>query len=621
MTTTQPEASVPRSGPRPPTLADGVELIGEYEGSGYREPPSMARRGDGQVVQLSRLLFLVAAAIDGRRDEQAIADAVTSEFGKRVSADNVRFLLDQKLRPLGLVTLPDGTQPETSKADSPLLGLRYRAAVVPEGVVTGITRLFHPLFWPVVVLAVVAALAVFDAWFFFVHGVGQATRDALYDPLTLLLILGLVTVSAAFHECGHATGCAYGGAKPGVMGAGIYLVWPAFYTNVTDSYRLGRAGRLRTDLGGIYFNLIFVLLVGAAYAATGLEPLLLVVLAQHFEILRHFFPFVRLDGYYVVSDATGVPDLFSRIGPVLRSLRPGRAPEPAVTELKPWARAVITGWVLLVIPILLFNVALLLVHLPRIAATTWDSLFVQVDALRGALDGGGAAAIAVAGVRILTLVLPAAGAILIATRTAGAVVRRTVAATAGSPGLRAAVATGGVVVAAVGAWVLIPNGDYAPIQEGERLTYQEAALSVRHVGGGRPAWTQEREDELGATWQRDAAPADSPSPSPSPAGEGATENATATPSPDSSDADAVASPTSSSSEADDTTSSGDDETTSDTTSSDTSADTATEDATPDATSADVELTDEPTSTATSTATSSSDPDSTSVDAEPTESPS
>ena len=40
------------------------------------------------------------------------------------------------------------------------------------------------------------------------------------------------------------------------MGAGLYLVWPAFYTDVTDSYRLGRGGRLRTDLGGLYFNAI-----------------------------------------------------------------------------------------------------------------------------------------------------------------------------------------------------------------------------------------------------------------------------------------------------------------------------------------------------------------------------
>ena len=44
------------------------------------------------------------------------------------------------------------------------------------------------------------------------------------------------------------------------MGAGLYLVWPAFYTDVTDSYRLDRGGRIRTDLGGLYFNAIVVVL-------------------------------------------------------------------------------------------------------------------------------------------------------------------------------------------------------------------------------------------------------------------------------------------------------------------------------------------------------------------------
>jgi hypothetical protein len=54
---------------RPPRRAAGVELIGEFEGSGFKEPPLLARRGDGQVVQLTRLLFLVAEACDGLRDE------------------------------------------------------------------------------------------------------------------------------------------------------------------------------------------------------------------------------------------------------------------------------------------------------------------------------------------------------------------------------------------------------------------------------------------------------------------------------------------------------------------------------------------------------------------------
>ena len=65
-----------------------------------------------------------------------------------------------------------------------------------------------------------------------------------------------------------------------MIGVGLYLVWPAFFTNVTDSYRLSRAGRLRTDLGGLYFNLVFMLALAGLYVATS-NQLLLLVIAAH----------------------------------------------------------------------------------------------------------------------------------------------------------------------------------------------------------------------------------------------------------------------------------------------------------------------------------------------------
>ena len=125
-----------------------------------------------------------------------------------------------------------------------------------------------------------------DVWLFFVHGLGAGVREAVYQPLLLVVFFGLVVVATAFHEIGHASACRYGGAKPGVLGAGIYVVWPVFYCDVTDAYRLGKAGRLRTDLGGVYFNVIFALLMGAVYFATSFEPILLVILLQHFAILQ-----------------------------------------------------------------------------------------------------------------------------------------------------------------------------------------------------------------------------------------------------------------------------------------------------------------------------------------------
>jgi hypothetical protein len=86
-----------------PRLADGTQLLGEYKDSGYREPPCLIRRRDGQVIQLSRLLYTVAAAATGRQSLPAIAEKVRAETGMRVDVPGIAYLLDTKLRPLGLL--------------------------------------------------------------------------------------------------------------------------------------------------------------------------------------------------------------------------------------------------------------------------------------------------------------------------------------------------------------------------------------------------------------------------------------------------------------------------------------------------------------------------------------
>ena len=59
-----------------PTRVDGVQLIGEMVGSGYRTPPALVRRADGQVLQLTPMLYLVLSAVDGRRSHAEIAEVV-----------------------------------------------------------------------------------------------------------------------------------------------------------------------------------------------------------------------------------------------------------------------------------------------------------------------------------------------------------------------------------------------------------------------------------------------------------------------------------------------------------------------------------------------------------------
>jgi putative peptide zinc metalloprotease protein len=261
------------------------------------------------------------------------------------------------------------------------------------------------------VAAVIVAMLAVDYWLLAVHGLGSGLSQLLRDPISLLIVLGLSVLSTMFHECGHASGCRCGGGRSGVIGFGIYLIWPSFFTDVTDSYRLNRAGRLRTDLGGVYFNLIFMLGLADVYAATSAEILLLVIAVTHLEMLQQLLPFVRYDGYFILSDLVGVPDLFARVLPILRSVT-GRGPQdPRVTGLRRRSRIVVTAWVLTMVPLLLGGLGYLLLHLPRINRALWLSARRQADLLSAAASAHRYAPVLVDSVGIVLLTLAIAGSI------------------------------------------------------------------------------------------------------------------------------------------------------------------------------------------------------------------
>jgi putative peptide zinc metalloprotease protein len=463
----RPPGSSPEASLRP-APASGLVLLGELAGSGYRTPPALVRRPDGQTIQLTALLYLVLEAIDGERTFAEIAAVVSAAYGRQVGEDDVRLLTETKLRPLGLLRATDGTEPELRKPN-PLLALRLRWVVSDPAVTRRMTAPFAALFNPVVVALVLAAFAAISTWVLFTKGLGSATHQAFDQPLLLLLVFAITIFSAGFHEFGHASACRYGGATPGAMGTGLYLVWPAFYTDVTDSYRLGRGGRLRVDLGGLYFNAVVAVVMFGVWAVTRWDALLLILATQLLQMVRQLAPMVRFDGYHVLADLTGVPDLYSRMGPTLRSLIPGHRADARATALKPWARAVVTAWVLVIVPLLLFTLVLMVLALPRVLATAWGSLANQAHALSVDWAGGDVAGVAVRMLAIVAVSLPVLGSLLTLVR----LVRSTTAsgwrATRGRPGRRAvAVLVASALVAGL-AWAWWPDANrYRPIQAFER---------------------------------------------------------------------------------------------------------------------------------------------------------
>jgi len=379
---------------RPPRLAAGIELLGEFKDSGFSQPPFLVRRADGQVIQMSRLLYLVASQVDGTRSADAIADAVSAGLGRTLSSEQADYLITGKLIPLGVVADPSTAAPPP-RANN-LLTLRARGTLLPERAANAVGTLLRPLFRGPVVITVIATVAAMDYWIFSADGLAAGFSQVLSNPADLLIVAGLLALSAVFHECGHATACRYGGARPGRIGIGLYLVWPSFFTNVTDSYRLGRAGRLRTDLGGLYFNLVFIVAMAAAYEASSAAVLLVVIAFSHLEMLEQLLPFVRFDGYFIVGDLIGVPDLFTRAAGLRRR-----------------SRILVTGWAAGAVGFLTLTLGYLLLHVPDINRALWHSASHQARLTAAAFRAGDYAAAAVGAIAAALAALSVAASLYI----------------------------------------------------------------------------------------------------------------------------------------------------------------------------------------------------------------
>ncbi|HEV7864568.1 MAG TPA: hypothetical protein VGR20_17810, partial [Acidimicrobiia bacterium] len=71
-----------------PRLSPGVTLLGPYRDSGLEDPPYLVRRAD-RIVQISRLLYVVAAGADGTRSFDEIAAVAGAELGRSLTGDEI----------------------------------------------------------------------------------------------------------------------------------------------------------------------------------------------------------------------------------------------------------------------------------------------------------------------------------------------------------------------------------------------------------------------------------------------------------------------------------------------------------------------------------------------------
>lgn len=129
--------------------------------------------------------------------------------------------------------------------------------------------------------------------------------------LTLLVVTLL-------HECAHGLTCKHYGGEVHEIGFLLIYFMPAFYCNVSDAWLLGqKRQRLAVTFAGGYFELFLWSLAAFVWRLTLQDTLVnylawVVVSVSGVRVLFNFTPFIKLDGYYLLSDALDIPNLRQR---------------------------------------------------------------------------------------------------------------------------------------------------------------------------------------------------------------------------------------------------------------------------------------------------------------------
>lgn len=141
---------------------------------------------------------------------------------------------------------------------------------------------------------------------------------------------GMVAYAAALafvkaaHELGHAYTATRHGVRVPTMGVSLLVLVPVLYTDTSGAWRLtARRHRMRIDAAGIAAELSVAAIALFLWpflpaGATQTTAFVLVTTSLATSLLVNASPFMRFDGYYLLSDWLRVPNLAPRAFALMR---------------------------------------------------------------------------------------------------------------------------------------------------------------------------------------------------------------------------------------------------------------------------------------------------------------
>jgi len=249
---------------------------------------------NGAYIQLPEAAQFLLEQQQSGASFEVIAAIASQRSGKVITAAEAEAAYHKVVKQIEAIESKEQVLPS---------GFWFKFTLIPEVLVSKISTVLSVAYQP----PVATGLLVFI-------GVALALTISGYHSLprsgeTFWIGFALFQLSLVAHEFGHSSACARYGATPSDIGFTIYLIYPAFYSDVSAAWELKRWQRVVVDFGGMFFQLAVGAVYAVGYAMSGFEPFFMANLLIAGTIVFNLNPIFKFDGHWALADALGVTNL------------------------------------------------------------------------------------------------------------------------------------------------------------------------------------------------------------------------------------------------------------------------------------------------------------------------
>ena len=165
------------------------------------------------------------------------------------------------------------------------------------------------------VTAALVSFLVLDGYFFYSTFFSSWTGPLkYYSSFDYLFLFPLGELMLILHELGHAVAIKrHRLPMPKGIGIGLYYFMVVLYADTHESWNLPRSERAVVSVAGIYWNIIALVFLIPACLVTKSAALKDFILLVHISALSIFNPFLKMDGYWLLTDLLGVINLQQKV--------------------------------------------------------------------------------------------------------------------------------------------------------------------------------------------------------------------------------------------------------------------------------------------------------------------